>query len=85
MATGWVQSIEILPAREVGKMQVVAPCSRTVLQEDTEANIAAWLHAEFPQMFTSLTFAEEIVRRGKEIRGVIKGVGYINQPDTIPV
>lgn len=85
MATGWVKTIQVLPSRELGKMMVVAPYSREILIEDTEANVAQWLKDTYPNMFKSLKAAEQLVQRGKEIRGVLKGVGYIQQFDTQPI
>ena len=85
MATGWVKTIQVLPSRELGKMMVVAPYSREILKEDTEENVAQWLKDTYPNMFKSLKAAEQLVQRGKEIRGVLKGVGYIQQFDTQPV
>ena len=85
MATGWVKTISVVPSRELGKMMVVSPCSREVLKEDTPEEVATWLVAKYPTMFKSEAAALGLVQRGKEIRGVLKGVGYIQQFDTQPI
>lgn len=82
MATGWVQTIQVIPSREVGKVAVVSPYSRSALIEDTPENVAQWLVTTYPNMFKSVEAARELVQRGREIRGVLKGVGYIQQFDT---
>ena len=82
MATGQIQTVEIGPARQAGLVQVISPYSREVLLEDTVDNAVAFLQAQYG--FTE-NAARDLVRKGREVRGLQKGVGYINRYDAQPI
>lgn len=82
MATGQVQTVEIGPARQAGYVQVISPYSREILVEDTVDNAVAFLQTKYG--FTE-NAARDLIQKGREVRGIQKGVGYVNRFDTQPI
>lgn len=85
MASGLVQSIIVVPSRKTGEVVVTSPYSRKDLFSGTVDAAAAFLVSTFPRFVPSLNYAKELIQRGREIRGAVRGVGYVPSFDAIKI
>jgi hypothetical protein len=77
-----IKMIEVVPSRRIGNVEITSPYSRQAIYEGTIEQVVAYLVSHF---HLTVNAANDLVRKGREIRGIWKGVGLIARFDTQPI